>query len=182
MTKKNFILILLVLTPVVSCNRELLLKKNIIPLSEHTLIKYLTEDSVKYWELEFDNNYQGIYFTREGSCGDYYIDDNNKRISENHSDLIEKIPLSYRITRDSLKICFKNCSMEPCCFFRYKILKLTRDSLIVRTKNVFYGIDTVYEKIVISHYHSSKDQRTKPQFIIEAYPNDKSRWPKMFGK
>lgn len=179
MMKKKFVIILLFLLSVASCSLH---KGNAIPSLDSLRIKYLTNDSIKFWELEFDNDYTGIYFTRSGICDDYYIDDNNKRISENHSDLVEKIPLSYRITRDSLKICFKNCSVEPCCFYQYKLLKLTKDSLIIQLKYVSQGIDTVYENSVVSNYYPSKDQHKRPLYVKEAYPDDKSRWPKVFGE
>jgi len=142
--------------------------------------KYLTNDSIKFWET-YSNvlNYKcrGMYFSSNGVCDEYDVDSNRKRIVRFYDDIIVNKPLHYKISNDSLFIYVDGCFLEHCKIQRYKIVKLTHDILIVqRTFQKEETISGTLETIVQS-YSPAKDQHTKPKFWYELYPHDKSKWP-----
>jgi len=133
--------------------------------------KYLTNDSVKFWEVQANNvlaKYLGLYFSSDGTCDEYHVDmEGNRQFYYPYPILDE--PLRYKICKDSLFVIFGDCKLERCKHYRFKIVKLTQDSLDVILN--FNGRSVLYS------YCAPKDQYTKPKFFYELYPNDKSKWP-----
>ena len=144
-----------------------------------SLLKYLTNDSIKFWQTypPIQKMCLGFYFSKDSICDEYYIDENQNRMFMCYYDVIMDKPFIFRITKDSLKIYNGGCLLERCCFHRYKILKLSSDSLIIQETSR-YLLDSIFREEIITHrYFPSKDQHTKPKFWYELYPHDKSKWP-----
>jgi hypothetical protein len=141
--------------------------------------KYLTNDSIKFWQTypPIQKMCLGLYFSKDGTCDEYNIDDNHNRMFRYYYDVIINKPLLFKINKDSLKIYDGDCLLERCCFHRYKILKLSSDSLIIQKTDRYLSDSTFQEENIIYHYFPSKDQHTKPKFWYELYPHDQSRWP-----
>jgi hypothetical protein len=138
---------------------------------------YLTNDSVKFWQTDAicdeSGSCYGLYFAKDSTCEEYFIDKNDKRVFKCYYDIIVSKPFHYKLTKDSLKAYNGGCSLERCSFLRYKILKLTNDSLVVQETYILFKnkyTDTL-------RYFRSKDQYVKPKYWYELYPDDKSKWP-----
>jgi hypothetical protein len=134
-------------------------------------VKYLINDSIKFWEVPANNmlaKYLGLYFSSDGTCDEYYVDMEGKRQFYYPYPILYD-PLRYKICKDSLFVIFGDCKLERCKHYRFKIEKLTQDTLDVILN--FNGGAIPYS------YFTPKDQHTKPKFFYELYPNDKSKWP-----
>ncbi len=142
-------------------------------------LKYLTNNSTKFWQTypPIQKMCLGLYFSKDSTCDEYFIDDNQNRMFMYYNDVIIDKPLLYRMTKDSLKIYDGGCLLEHCCFHRYKILKLSSDSLIIQESSKYLSDSISREEVIIHRYFPSNDQHTKPKYWYELYPHDKSRWP-----
>jgi len=95
-------------------------------------VKYLTNDSIKFWEIYANGVsalYLGLYFSSDGTCGEYHVDKEGNRQFYYYPDLIMEEPLRYKLCKDSLFVIFGDCNLERCKHYRFKIVKLTQEGL-----------------------------------------------------
>jgi len=165
---KSTIFFLFFIIVIASCSQT---NKHVENQNFEFQIKYLTNDSTKFWETySFTvNSYVGFYFASDGTCDEYLVDQDGNRQFYFYGDIDIDKPLSFKIQKDSLFIFLNGCELERCKEYRFKIIKLTQERLDAILN--FNG------KLIPYTYIVPNDQRTKPKFWDELYPNDTSKWP-----
>jgi len=164
---KNTIFLLIYLIAIISCSRS---QKHAGNQYFKLKIKNLTNDSVKFWEAHTTGIYSiGLYFSSDGTCDEYFVDKDGNRQFNFYGDIIMDKPFTYKLNKDSLFVIVGGCALERCKYHKFKIMKLTQERLDVILK--IAGDSVPYS------YFVPQDQRTKPKFWYELYPNNKTKWP-----
>jgi len=138
----------------------------------------LTNDSIKFWETStpIKNTRLGLYFSKDGTCDEYEIDQNQIRKIDYYGDLIlsKDKPFHFKLERDSLNMYIGEYSKAHFRLEWFKILKLTNDSLVVQ--ETFGTNKLINDKpwTAIYRYSVSRDQHTKPEYFQESNPYEKN--------
>lgn len=122
-------------------------------------IKYLTNDSIKYWETYSNAVHPqciGLFFGADGTCDEYNVDLEGKRQFNFYGDIVMDKPLAYNLHKDSLFVFYHGCKLERCKYLKFNIVKLTSGRL-----DVILNLDG---KSYARTYFASKDQHTKPKY------------------
>ncbi|MDP4203734.1 MAG: hypothetical protein Q8861_13695 [Bacteroidota bacterium] len=152
----------------VSCFSE---KKN-TDENKYDMKAYLTNNSIKFWETYSSFVAPmciGLYLSSDFTCDEYSVDEKGNRQCYFYGDIIMERPFTYKLSKDSLIIYIKGCELDRCKRYKFRINKLTTNRMDVQFM--------IENKLCFRSYYAAKDQKTKPKFWYELYPNDKSKWP-----
>lgn len=151
-----------------------------ISFGQNSMLKYLTNDSVKYWDI---GGY-GYYFSMNKVWSDFNIDAQYKRINTLDEYRPFTIDKKYELRSDSLILLYySSLSKDWLIFENYKILHLNNDSLYLQQNSdvdvwntdqtKIIGWKTEKRKIL---FRPSNNQIDVPKTGKELYPNDEKKW------